>query len=982
VAFNVGEIFATAGLKVDQTGFRQWDKATKSAERDGERLTRMGGRAQAGIGKAAKAAAGLAAGYASIAGAKDAVNVTTELAKATIGLSKNLGMSTKDASAWAAVARARNVDAKALNMSFGKLSREIVAANEGTQKQREELDRLGTSQKDQERRQALIAAGAGAQAEAFDKLGVSQEALRSGDFNRVLAEISDGLEKMGPGAERTALSMRLFGRGWQTIVPVLRGGSKEMREQLALAEKYGVTFGGKSVKSMEDLIKAQREAKFATMGLQVAFGTQLAPELTKIIGKVSGFVRGMREGKGAGGKFAETARDISGAVSSVVRWLGRAGANVVAFIEDVRDGSKQTGSFGKKMHDFGETVLTVWRSVKKASGDTISFMLRRYDDFLGVVTTTSRAFEWIPGVGGKMRELRKKVDEARESIRGAADRIDAMGESADGATGRTGRLGRALAGIKPPKPVKVRVGLDVFIPGGSSLGKMPGQGDGWGVEAGMAALGAGIQPAADALVPQAAKAGMFGKLIPQVAGSGLNAFNGLAQRFGVGIGSGVRPGSITSSGNLSWHARGRARDFPGSAPNMMAFAKFLASVYGSKLLELIYTPLGFSIKNGQRVAPYAQKDHYDHVHVAMQQGGRLDKPTVTLAGEDAPAFSEFFISTNPRFRKRSIALLSEAARRVGGRFEAFESGGIRKGRKGIARLDAQIEKGEREYSRMDARFNLSDEEFVTEDKDGNPVLNIEAIKKRAGDPESTGYEGGSELEQLWRKRRAIKKKMVALKKAIEKARKVLKRVIGNLRDALPKKITNKNRARADRLKDKIRDYTAERNELGSRLPGLTQDLLDQDVDSLGLQHEIAGIRGTKTDPSKTEDDSGTGTGTGTGDGITPEQQAILDNAQAMGARFNEIVASIGATNLGNRQLSLVASGAADMGTGNYRTAFGASAEGAFGQGLEPSFRDSPQIVIQTLHPGDPATLQAIGDAATAGMSLQGNVISPRVSVGI
>jgi hypothetical protein len=39
-------------------------------------------------------------------------------------------------------------------------------------------------------------------------------------------------------------------------------------------------------------------------------------------------------------------------------------------------------------------------------------------------------------------------------------------------------------------------------------------------------------------------------------------------------------------------------------------------------------------------------------------------------------------------------------------------------------------------------------------------------------------------------------------------------------------------------------------------------------------------------------------------------------------------------------------------------------------------------VIQTLHPGDPATLQAIGDAATAGMSLQGNVISPRVSVGI
>jgi hypothetical protein len=34
------------------------------------------------------------------------------------------------------------------------------------------------------------------------------------------------------------------------------------------------------------------------------------------------------------------------------------------------------------------------------------------------------------------------------------------------------------------------------------------------------------------------------------------------------------------------------------------------------LLELIHTPLGFSYKNGQQVAPYAQGGHYNHVHVA------------------------------------------------------------------------------------------------------------------------------------------------------------------------------------------------------------------------------------------------------------------------------------------------------------------------------------------------------------------------------
>jgi TP901 family phage tail tape measure protein len=41
----------------------------------------------------------------------------------------------------------------------------------------------------------------------------------------------------------------------------------------------------------------------------------------------------------------------------------------------------------------------------------------------------------------------------------------------------------------------------------------------------------------------------------------------------------------------------------------------------------------------------------------------------------------------------------------------------------------------------------------------------------------------------------------------------------------------------------------------------------------------------------------------------------------------------------------------------------------------------PSIVINTLHPGDPRTLDAIGRAATAGVSLQGGVQSPRVSVG-
>jgi hypothetical protein len=98
---------------------------------------------------------------------------------------------------------------------------------------------------------------------------------------------------------------------------------------------------------------------------------------------------------------------------------------------------------------------------------------------------------------------------------------------------------------------------------------------------------------------------------------GVDAFTGMAQQYGLSMTSGYRPG------DPGWHGADRARDFSngtGPTPQMMAFAQFLASNYGANLKELIYTPLGFSIKNGQKVAPYAQGSHYNHVHVAYALG--------------------------------------------------------------------------------------------------------------------------------------------------------------------------------------------------------------------------------------------------------------------------------------------------------------------------------------------------------------------------
>jgi hypothetical protein len=139
--------------------------------------------------------------------------------------------------------------------------------------------------------------------------------------------------------------------------------------------------------------------------------------------------------------------------------------------------------------------------------------------------------------------------------------------------------------------------------------------------------------------------GMGGGGLGGAAAGGVDAFTPIAQRMGLTMTSGYRPG------DPGWHGANRARDFSngtGPTPQMMQFAQYMASTYGSNLKELIYTPLGFSIKNGQRVAPYAQGSHYNHVHVAyaLGAGNPIIAPTKAMAQKiDAQALGRANVQT-------------------------------------------------------------------------------------------------------------------------------------------------------------------------------------------------------------------------------------------------------------------------------------------------------------------------------------------------
>ena len=594
--------------------------------------------------KAAKGAAGLAAGYASISGAKNAVKATEQLAKTTLTLNKSFGLTVKTASEWAAVAQARGADGKQMTMGFKALATQVNNARQGTE----------------------------AQAKAFKQLGISQQELikHGDDMQWVIERVSDGLAKMPTGTQKAALSARLFGRTWTTIAPLIRDGSGALKEQLGLADQYGATFGNKSVKSVQDFIKAQREAKLATLGLQVAFGTQVAPALTKMIQGVARLTREFREMAKAEGVEAAITQMLDRLASSMAArapkvaeafvrgwfnasiwakllvsgWLlakfgglgaftrlgnragtsfgagmatgvrnSRVGVNILGAValgvaligpDLVKYGNKLSGGFlfagwRTGMSRIKPFTVNVFNGIKnaisnsarlwlKAVGDAVAGMLRRFATLFNVASK-------IPGIGGKFKGV-------RDAANAAADRVDGLGESVR----------------KLPKGKTVNVRLKISVPGVGN-GELPGFGGG---------LPAKIDEATQEFV--SSNRGRFSALFEGRVGAlgtakgSLGKYEALGHKFGLSTTSGFRPGDD------GWHGKNRARDLSNgvNTPEMLRYARHMARTYGSKLLELIHTPLGFGIKNGKQVplsfwGSKINAAHHNHVHVAAQRGAMV-----------------------------------------------------------------------------------------------------------------------------------------------------------------------------------------------------------------------------------------------------------------------------------------------------------------------------------------------------------------------
>ena len=130
-------------------------------------------------------------------------------------------------------------------------------------------------------------------------------------------------------------------------------------------------------------------------------------------------------------------------------------------------------------------------------------------------------------------------------------------------------------------------------------------------------------------------------------------------------------GLITTSGHRpgdpGFHGVNRARDLSngsGQTPEMDKVANIMASQFGSSLTELIYTPMGFSIKNGQKTGLISPDNHFHHIHVAVAEG--LAKAAVFNSEKAAYNYEKANMPSGAEPMKVNLASMTANSSEFGG----------------------------------------------------------------------------------------------------------------------------------------------------------------------------------------------------------------------------------------------------------------------------------------------------------------------------
>jgi hypothetical protein len=153
-------------------------------------------------------------------------------------------------------------------------------------------------------------------------MGITMDQLRGtgGNVNNIMALVAGNFENISQGAKRGAIGQMLLGKGYASMIPLLRNHGQNLAHIQHESENL---FGDKSLEDISKMIAAEKESALATLQLKIAFGTELAPGITRATKAMSQFIKDAKENKGVAGALLDVYKATGTAIGKVIEFLDK-----------------------------------------------------------------------------------------------------------------------------------------------------------------------------------------------------------------------------------------------------------------------------------------------------------------------------------------------------------------------------------------------------------------------------------------------------------------------------------------------------------------------------------------------------------------------------------------------------------------------------------------------------------------------------------
>lgn len=211
--------------------------------------------------------------------------------------------------------------------SIDKMSQKIGISAEEYQKWDYVLARAGTSVDVMKTGMKTLSAQAMNNSEAFQQLGISTEEAASMSNADLFQAAVEKLSSMEEGAERTTLATQLLGKAGLEMGPLFNGGTDAIREQMAMAEEYGMVMSDDMV-AASAVFQDSMETLGRTMGgVKNTLLAELLPSMSEVADGMSLILSGSTtEGVE---KMSQGIQDLVGKIAAAVPDVLRVGGELI-----------------------------------------------------------------------------------------------------------------------------------------------------------------------------------------------------------------------------------------------------------------------------------------------------------------------------------------------------------------------------------------------------------------------------------------------------------------------------------------------------------------------------------------------------------------------------------------------------------------------------------------------------------------------------